>query len=53
MYREESANLERFWKLVAEKASPAAKDNLQTWISQNGFSSHMRVVARKSSEKSL
>jgi SAM-dependent methyltransferase len=47
MYREESANLERFWKLVVKKASPAAKDNLQTWISQNGFSSHMRVVARK------
>jgi SAM-dependent methyltransferase len=47
MYGEEGANLERFWKLVAEKASPAAKDDLQTWISQNGFSSHMRVVARK------
>lgn len=47
MYREEGADPGRFWRLIAEWAEPAIKDDLQAWISQSGFSSHMRVVARK------
>lgn len=47
MYREEGIDPGHFWRLVAEKAEPAAKSSLQTWISENGFSSHMRVLANK------
>lgn len=47
MYREEGIDLGRFWRLVAERAEPAAKGGLQDWISENGFSSHMRILARK------
>lgn len=46
-------NLEigRFWKLLASKGTPEAKQQLQEWISANGFSSHMRIVARKKLEE--
>ena len=47
MYREDAVDLGHFWKLVAEKASPENKNDLQTWISESGFSSHMRVMASK------
>lgn len=47
MYREEAVDPGHFWRLVAEKAEPAVKDSLQTWISQSGLSSHMRVLAKK------
>ena len=47
MYREEGIDLGRFWKVVAEQAEPATKSSLQKWISENGLSSHMRVVAKK------
>lgn len=47
MYREEGVNPGRFWELIAERAESTIKESLQAWISQNGFSSHMRVVARK------
>ncbi len=47
MYREDTVELGRFWKLVAEKASPERKSDLQTWISASGFSSHMRIMASK------
>ncbi|MCX8130825.1 MAG: class I SAM-dependent methyltransferase [Clostridia bacterium] len=38
---------DRFWKLVAKKATPEAKKELQEWIKNNRFSSHMRILARK------
>jgi len=47
MYREEGIDPGRFWRLVAEQAEPATKSSLQDWISENGLSSHMRIVARK------
>lgn len=46
-YKEEGVNTERFWKLVSDKCRPAAKNSLQTWITENRLSSHMRVLARK------
>lgn len=47
MYREEGIDPGRFWRLVAEQTEPATKNSLQTWISENGLSSHMRILARK------
>jgi len=47
MYKNEGVNPGRFWELIAKKASLEAKDKLQTWISENGFSSHMRILAKK------
>ena len=47
MYRDEGIDPGRFWGLIAETAEPAVKNSLQAWISKNGLSSHMRVVARK------
>jgi 2-polyprenyl-3-methyl-5-hydroxy-6-metoxy-1,4-benzoquinol methylase/ribosomal protein S27E len=47
MYREEGIELDRFWRLVAEQAGQTTKSSLQTWISENCLSSHMRILARK------
>jgi len=47
MYQEEGADPGRWWRLIADKAETAVKDDLQKWISQSGFSSHMRILARK------
>lgn len=38
--------LERFWQQIVG-ADTKVKDELQEWISQNGFSSHMQIIARK------
>ena len=40
------ADLGRWWKSVSE-ADDEAKNELQKWISDNNFSSHIRVIARK------
>ncbi len=45
----DSAPVDRFWKMVADKGTPAAKQELQEWIAGNKFSSHLRVLARKPS----
>jgi SAM-dependent methyltransferase len=37
----------RFWELIAQKADQKTKDELQDWIAENGFSSHMRILAKK------
>jgi SAM-dependent methyltransferase len=47
MYQEKAIEKERFWKLLADKGGAATKTSLQTWITENGLSSHMRVLARK------
>jgi SAM-dependent methyltransferase len=47
MITKEGFNAGRFWKLVSDKASPDAKNMLQNWIRQSGFSSHMRILAQK------
>lgn len=38
---------DRIWKSIVSIGSDTAKADLQTWISENGFSSHMRLIARK------
>ncbi len=45
-YHKNHIELDRFWKLVAD-CDDKVKENLQQWISENGLSSHMRVVARR------
>lgn len=47
MYRNENTDPGRFWRTFAQRASPAAKESLQDWIRESGFSSHMRIIARK------
>lgn len=47
MHRNEGIDPGRFWRTIAERAEPNVKDSLQAWISESGFSSHMRVVAGK------
>ena len=37
----------RIFRTMATHATPDAKHTLQQWIRDNGFSSHMRAVARK------
>lgn len=49
MYQDRNIKIERFWKLVSDKCGPKAKSSLQTWITESGLSSHMRVLARKKS----
>lgn len=44
-----NADLGRWWNSVCE-ADEKAKTGLQKWITENNFSSHMRVVARKVKE---
>ncbi len=48
MYQKEGIDPGRLWRLVADKCTPAAKSNLQMWITENNLSSHMRILARKS-----
>jgi 2-polyprenyl-3-methyl-5-hydroxy-6-metoxy-1,4-benzoquinol methylase len=47
MVLQENVDVGRFWKLIAEKASVEAKEELQQWITKNRFSSHMSILAKK------
>jgi len=47
MIMNEKVNVGSFWELFAEKGTLDAKKELQDWISRHGFSSHMRILARK------
>jgi len=47
MYRDEGFDPGRFWRLIADRAEQTTKSNLQAWISESCFSSHMRVMASK------
>ena len=38
---------DRFWNFVAESATDECKSELQSWITRNKLSSHMRILARK------
>jgi SAM-dependent methyltransferase len=38
---------DRFWTLVAELSTDECKQELQSWITRNKLSSHMRILARK------
>jgi len=37
----------RFWSSLARREDEIGKHELQSWISQHGLSSHMRIVAHK------
>jgi SAM-dependent methyltransferase len=47
-YRQEGVDPGRFFKTVSRYGSYEAKRDLQKWFQVNNFSSHMRVIARKS-----
>lgn len=47
MIKNDGVNIGRFWDLLAKEGSDKCKEELQEWISQHGFSSHMRVLAKK------
>ena len=46
-YQADDLDPGRFFSTVADHASADAKRALQEWIVNSGFSSHMRVIARK------
>lgn len=46
-YCQEALNPGRFFSTVSKYGSTQAKKDLQFWIKNNNFSSHMRVVAQK------
>lgn len=46
-YTYDKADIGRFWKLVCNKGSRKAKEELQNWIGENGFSSHMEIIIKK------
>jgi len=47
MITNEGVDTGRFWHLLSRKGTEKAKEQLQEWIMQNNFSSHMRVVAKR------
>ena len=47
VYVDENTDPGRFWKTVSKHASAQATDDLQKWIIENRFSSHMRLIVRK------
>lgn len=47
MMLNEKIQTQRFWKLLAEHGMQDAKEKFQAWISENNFSSHMRILAQK------
>lgn len=47
--RDEGLELDRFWKILAYEGSDSCKKDLQDWISKSNLSSHMSVLARKTS----
>ena len=47
MIKNEGVNLGRFWNLLAKVGTEEAKEELQSWVSQNNLSSHMRILAKK------
>lgn len=47
MIKNEGVDLGRLWNLLSKVGTEAAKEELQSWISRNNLSSHMRILARK------
>lgn len=46
-YRQEALDPGRFFRTVSKYGSTQAKKDLQSWIGNHNFSSHMRVIAQK------
>jgi 2-polyprenyl-3-methyl-5-hydroxy-6-metoxy-1,4-benzoquinol methylase len=47
MIKNEGVDLGRFWNSLAISGIETSKEELQSWISRNNLSSHMRILARK------
>ncbi len=47
IYQNEGTDPGRFFKTVSDHGTDQAKRELQTWIKNHRFSSHMRAIARK------
>lgn len=47
MIANENLDMGRFWGALAKEGSDECKNELQSWISKNNLSSHMRILARK------
>lgn len=47
MIKKEDVKISRFWMQIAESDDTKMKEELQTWISNNNLSSHMRILCRK------
>lgn len=47
MIKNEAIDLGRFYNYLANEGSDNCKKELQEWITKNGLSSHMRILARK------
>lgn len=47
MIRNEKAQVGKFWDILAFEGDTESKKELQSWITKNNLSSHMRVLARK------
>jgi len=47
MIKNEGFDVNRFWNLFYKNGTEKGKEDLQEWITKNGFSSHMRVIAKK------
>jgi hypothetical protein len=41
----------KFWRLLAQKGSDRCKADLQRWISEHKFSSHLWALARKTESR--
>ncbi|MFH1147703.1 MAG: class I SAM-dependent methyltransferase [Pseudomonadota bacterium] len=49
MIKTEGLHVSRFWNFLADIGTESCKRELQDWISRNGLSSHMSVLARRPS----
>jgi len=43
----DGVKVDRLWEIIAREGNDDCKRELQKWISNNGLSSHMNIVARK------
>jgi SAM-dependent methyltransferase len=48
MIKNEGIKQGKFWDLLAKEGSEMCKKELQNWIAKNNYSSHMRILAKKS-----
>jgi SAM-dependent methyltransferase len=47
MFKQESVEIPRFFKLLANKGTDKAKNDFQNWLSSSNMSSHMRIIVKK------
>ncbi len=47
MIKKEGVVLDRFWNVLAHESGSKCKAELQSWISRNNLSSHMRILVKR------